>query len=183
MNDFQIISLDIEASNSDPSTGEILSLAMVDEHMTNTFYKEVFHEELFLSVEAMRINKLDLFGLRLDSLPEAEVEAQAIKWLRPFDNPKALGLNVGSFDLVYIKTHMPRLFNRFGYRVIDLNSLFGLMTTLSNSSFANYKADLLFKAANYVRETYKLEPHHALGDAYSNLYCLRAILAELSSNE
>jgi len=116
-----IISLDIETTGLDPNRHQILSIGACTLDGGIQFYREVIHEEVTLTMGAMRVNKLVPWEFQKgDSWHN--IQRDLIETFKIVDGDKLLGWNVGSFDRIFLKKIWEGLFP-FHYRSVDLNSI------------------------------------------------------------
>lgn len=179
MRDFDIISLDLETSGLDVHENTILSVGCVRLSDLTSFYADVRHKSLNVSPEAMRVNKIDITTVD-DAKRKAlsQVDLVLRDWLRsdPFYKEGKtytlipMGMNVGTFDMTFVRKYFPKSAALFGYRSIDLNTLAFVQASKTEMTFKEVK-----KAAKVIGMSYAhdhvpdLGPHHALWDAYSNI--------------
>ena len=193
--DFDIISLDIETSGTDPEKHALLSIGCVRLSDLESFYAEVIHKELLVSPESFRVHGLDIrnidgrdsTGGALPEIPNPgkrlsveQTDQELFNWLKSdkfYREGKKytlipMGMNVGSFDMQFVRKWLPKTFALFGYRSIDLNSLIFLDSVRSETDFYTLK-----KAAKALGRSYALakcpeeyrQAHNALYDAFSNV--------------
>lgn len=77
--------------------------------------------------QAMEVNKFTPERIRAGPMP-GQVDLEANVWLNVHlgegkRDLHAVGWNVGSFDLMFIREYLPLLGDRFSYRSVDLNSI------------------------------------------------------------
>lgn len=162
---------------------------IVDTH--NSFYVQLEWDDVIVDPKAMQVNKLNLayppgvYGMKFNhSLPAAYGISVFRKWLDKYAplRIRALGLNVGSFDLPMLKSIWNQGGNNkwpFKYQSIDLNTLFYLLSRLQNRSFDSIKKEISDIAWRNNELMKMYGEHHALGDAWFNIYaweeCLRRL--------
>lgn len=163
----------------------------------NSFYAQLEWDTVTVDPRALQINKLDIANppgrngpISNNSLPASEGIHCFFEWLNriqkgygmPVSQLHALGVNVGSFDLPMLRPIWNYGWNRdwpFHYRSIDLNSLFFALSNIQNKPFGDIKQDITKIAWDKVRNELAVPQgmHHALADAWSNVYvweeCLR----------
>lgn len=190
-NDFNLISLDIETSTSDYNTGTILSVAMVDFNTGKMIERNIRHSYVSLTPEAMRVNQIDV--LTLDSTERDYVnqaEQHLIWFVDKMTEPDAiilpnaihkkqpipLGMNVGTFDMLFVRKYMPDLAKKFGYRSCDLNALFFAEAVVLDKNFTKCKNEFYEKAMNFAAAIRPdLKKHNPLFDCYINCSLLAQI--------
>lgn len=185
-----IISLDLETTGVIPGKHVPISIGAVkmdtdlDRHVsTNSFYVQLEWDSLVVDPQAMRINRLDIanppgrYGaFDKKSLPADEGLDAFVQWLGNTDKIIALGKNVGSFDLPMLKSVWQCHRNRswpFSYRSIDLNTLFFALSELLNRQLDDVKNAITRRAwskVGYANNLHGLGKHHALGDAWWNVF-------------
>ncbi|KKL89330.1 hypothetical protein LCGC14_1915790 [marine sediment metagenome] len=179
MRDFDIISLDLETSGTDEEETTILSIGCVRLSDLQPFYADIRHKSLTVVPEAMRVNGIDI--TKVDGptrQPLSKVDEAVRAWLRSdefYQEGKTytlvpMGMNVGTFDMEFVREHLPKSAALFGYRSMDLNSMIFAEAVRTNVPFKHVK-----RAAKMIGTSYahahvpNLGPHHALWDAYSNI--------------
>jgi len=197
INDLPILALDLETGGLTPGEHTPLSIGAVwldgprlpiDE--TNSFYAQLEWPVYVTTPQAMATNKLDLInppgpsGAFIDrSYPSEEALIRFKQWLRDhIENPRdgmiyTLGFNVGSFDLPMLRSIWCGPWP-FHYRSIDLNSLLFILSRIQNKSFDVIKKEIVDIAWDNLKKQHPEfvnsigEPmeHHALADAWSNIY-------------
>ncbi len=137
----RLICLDIETSGLLPAENYLLlSIATKDYNTGEQFYAEVDFwctgdqvgaEGLLKKADpqAFEINQLQSpppeGNIRRFSL--WDIDKQLSHWLVPPEADKGLipmGLNVGGFDLAYMRLYLPKSAKLLGYQTLELNSLF-----------------------------------------------------------
>ena len=108
MIDFTPVSLDLETSSSDSEHGVILSIGMVNFFTGEAFYREIkYIEPIYISAEAMRVNKLDVLSLDQEPrIPLKECDDASFEFIKDLKWPKPMGMNVGTFDMRFIERYM-----------------------------------------------------------------------------
>ena len=178
MNSFDIISIDTETGGTEAGKHSLLSIGCVRLSDMSSFYAQIRQSDLLIHPEAMRVNDLDVKGMDDKSLDTmATVDIKLRDWLRtsPAYNGRAhsivpMGLNVGSFDMQFVKANLPKSAGILSYRSIDINTLVMADALMRNVSYNTVK-----RAAKEVGRSYALDKtqglgfHHALFDAWSNV--------------
>ena len=202
ISDIPIISLDLETGGLIPGKHTPLAIGAVvvpngdnlakndtykitDE---NSFYVQLEWDTMVIDPQAIRINKLDIINppgkdgpLGSRSMPTVDGLCVFHTWLMQLntDNVYVLGMNVGSFDLPMLRSIWQGAGSvvwPFHYRSIDLNSLFFALSKIQNKTFDAVKHEIT-QIAWTRNGSFAQMKHHALADAWSNVYiweeCLR----------
>ena len=175
--DFTPISLDIETSTDNIETGTILSIGLV--HFFNGESREynIKHEVLTVKPESMRVNQINVLDLdHADRVSMAYVDSSVSAWLVGMNYPKPFGMNVGTFDMLFVRKFLPEVTSDFGYRSIDLNALIFAEALKHNTDYRSVKEKLKSSAYLAVKNRFGGKEHDALFDAYMNCYVLAQIL-------
>jgi DNA polymerase III epsilon subunit-like protein len=182
-----IISLDIETTGLDADKHNVISIGAVNPTDGYEFYREIYYEDLYVSAKTQAFLKIDFSKIEKSQKSEPYIVICDFNtWLINQYNYKpitAMGLNVGSFDLQFIKklsqsTGSPRTMELFDYRSLDLNSVMIYMLEnqyrFSKLSFTDFKNEKTKQATELLKtnrpKTYELGIHHALFDAWFNVY-------------
>ncbi len=186
MRDFDIISLDIETSGLDENVHSLLSIGSVRRSDMKSFYVEVRHDLLTVTPQAMQVNGMDIAKINDSTRSSlAEVDLLFCEFLKSSKFYRAhqkytiipVGMNVGSFDMQFIKKYLPVSASLFGYRSIDLNALVFEEAIRTDSSFSQIKETAKVIGTSYAHaHVPELGPHHALWDAYSNIGVLEYLV-------
>lgn len=183
--DFTPVSLDIETSTDDIETGVILSIGLVDFFSGEAKSFDIRHKIFTIKPESMRVNQINVLEVDSDSrLSLASTDAFLSDWLvkRSIFHvsraayPKPFGMNVGTFDMLFVKKHLPMTFSVFGYRSIDLNALIFVESMKHNEDYLTVKNSLKDSALLAVKNSFGGVEHEALFDAYTNCYVLAQIV-------
>lgn len=159
----------------------------------NSFYVQLEWDTITIDPKALLVNELDIInppgpdgGICDRSLPVDQGLVQFFDWLfkHTFKPIYALGMNVGSFDLAMLRPIWKGRWP-FHYRSIDLNGLFFAVAQVQNKSFDIVKREITDIAWSKLKRQHTILTdslgvplvHHALTDAWSNIYiweeCLR----------
>lgn len=135
--------LDLETTGLDETKGEILEfgcslsyLAQPDMPIAEPFSTVVCPADLNAAVKAMDPFVVDMHtrsgllaelrlgnaGVPIEVLEEALLDMFPERKMRD-QMPMLAGLNVGNFDLRWIKRHLPRFAKRLHYRVLDMRTV------------------------------------------------------------
>ena len=184
------LGLDLETSSTEQHNGVILSIGLYDPSGTNWggrhFYTEIrYTQPIPICAEAMRVNKLKTTLLDNPNLPTLEeAEEKVLWWIRKnHSKPYSyipVGFNVGSFDMAFIKVHMPRLHALFGYRSVDLNSLLIAEAVNRKSHLIELKKWYKKKAESSALRICQDGPHNALFDAAQAIFILQQYTQNLT---
>ncbi len=176
--DFDIISLDTETSSLDPEKGALLSLAMINFATGESISMDFCYSSLVVTPGAMRINQIDILELDSpDRTPLLEADEELFYWVKErCHSPVPMGLNIGSFDLIWIRKFLPQLGSYLGYRCLDLNSLLFAKALEEGKPLAAIKKFVFDAARMKAQEGYPdFRQHDALSDTYFNCMVLEAI--------
>ncbi|KKN98832.1 hypothetical protein LCGC14_0140730 [marine sediment metagenome] len=209
--DNPIISLDLETGGLEPGKHSVLSIGAVvvpnpgnfeDKNITydvteeNSFYVQLEWPTVVVDPRAMQIHKLNIVsppGYGGDMLSMSQDGTEGLKrfgkWisrlvLHTNQLVYALGVNVGSFDLKMLRSpwnDLNGLFWPFHYRSIDLNSLFFALASRRNMSFSDVKKEITETAWKRSGFSTDME-HHALADAWSNVYVWEECLKQFGGD-
>lgn len=175
--------LDIETSGTDPAKHSILSIGIViavngvEEY--TSFYEEIKYDELLISPDAIEVNNIE-FKSQKDRFPLEKADNKAYDFVKKYysknNKAVAIGLNIGEFDLLFIKKNMPRLSSLIEKSSVNLNSLICFLADLNLTDFVELKENLSQKAAFSVEALgLGLKKHHALYDALFHMYLYKEI--------
>lgn len=177
--DFDIISLDIETSSSDVETGTILSIGCVRLSDLEPFYADVRHNRVTVTPEALRANSIDVCTLDNKSRESlSTADQRLLNWLKSSgfyrDGKKyciiAMGMNVGTFDMPFVRKYLPQSASLFGNRSLDLNALLFADALIRDVEFYDVKRAAKSIGTSFAHDRVPdLKPHHALYDAFSNI--------------
>jgi len=178
--DFDLISLDLETSGSESTEHTILSIGCVRLSDLESFYADVRHESLMVTPKAMQVNEIDITQVANQEGRStlSQVDKKFREWLRsdPFYkegkhyNLIPMGMNVGTFDMEFVRPYLPKSADLFGYRSLDLNALIFVDAVMRGCKFETVKNAAKMIGTSYAHEHVpELKPHHALYDAYSNI--------------
>ena len=127
-----IVGLDIETTGLDPDKHQILSIGActIGENgdPKDIFYRKIEHNDYLISPQAMRVNGIDIrlwFGKDMVTTI-SNFSEWLISQYGSTEPIHALGYNVGSFDVQFLKRQYRDLYP-FHYRSIDLNSCLMLL--------------------------------------------------------
>ncbi len=199
-----IVSLDLETTGLEVGVHKPISIGAVNLSTRQYFYCQLEWDNITISPEAMRINKIDIINppginsctqIYNRSLPANRVLHLFIDtftdWIRRHNNSKiiALGVNVGSFDLKMLKSIWPDGKSwPFHYRSIDLNSLMFVIAETHDRDFDEVKKQVTETAWDKFKENKpylakEIGEHHALADAWWNIYALQECTKILKLNK
>ena len=177
--DFDIISLDLETSGTDENETTILSIGCVRFSDNKSFYADVRHKSLNVTPEAMRVNGIEITTVDDPKrIPMGGVDIDFRAWLRSDQFYKEgktytlipMGMNVGTFDMKFVRKYLPKSAALFGYRSMDLNAMIFAEATRTDVPFRQVKRAAKVLGTSYAHDHVPdLGPHHALWDAYSNI--------------
>lgn len=177
MSNFLFVGLDGEMSGTELQDGaRLIQIGLAVS--AGTFASYVNPGTLSWSEEAEEVHKIPQSSL-LD-FPDAEVvDLNCYEFLvsqgadtKRRNNTIAVGWNVGSFDMPFVRTSLPKTNSLFSRRTVDLNALcFALDGKEDNGveiSFETWKK----RSKEYAIEAIGFENAHDAGwDALMSLYC------------
>lgn len=163
-----LLFLDIETTGLSSRLDTILSLGMISVSPTgecHEFYKEidVDFSKFKLSDKARELN-LELLNNSLRKYPLSVAEREAVDFLRKHNREKfklPIGYNISSFDMGFIKEHMPILYTVLGYRSMCINALISFYALKTNENFWEVKSEL---KKVIEKQTGVVVTHNALED-------------------
>lgn len=180
----RIVSIDIETTGLDPNVHSMLSMGAVDLESQSQFYMAIDVKNFTVSKEAFNMNKKLLCSdsnlYDGDKVGETESYWKLMSWVCSLDLPDdtrivPLGHNVGSFDMLFVKKWMKANGGNidFGYRCIDINSIYFFLSRLTGNSFVEVRDRISQDAEAWLKtfkpDVFKLGRHHALYDAWFNI--------------
>lgn len=166
---FLFLGLDIETTGSLQERAELIQIGLYvdDDHK---YVSDVGHKgKFYWEPKAFEINKFTFE--RIWAGPPAftvdkELEEFIFQLKRDFDceskNIIPVGLNVGSFDMQFVRRTFPLFRSLLGYHTVDLNALM-IYQMVNRTNFDLYKTGLKAKCTPLVKS--KGEEHDALFDA------------------
>jgi oligoribonuclease (3'-5' exoribonuclease) len=168
--------LDLETSGVDPDKHSILSIGIVvslnglDDYQS--FYREIKYDELVIMPRSISINKFN-FTDQTGRIPLFEADEEAEIFVRKYFHDSIVmpvGLNVGEFDMQFIRKQMPKLAERLSHRTVNLNGLIYILAEKHSRHFDELKKELSDKAHETVQKLgLGVDPHNALYDSVFNL--------------
>lgn len=192
ISDLPIVSIDLETAGLTPgkhvplSIGAVIPRACDDTYEVtedNSFYVQLEWESVFVDPIALKVNGLDIVNppgpegtFTHRSLPALEGLKLFHEWLYSRFGATAnddalihaLGMNVGTFDLAMFRPVWQGKWP-FNRRSIDLNTLFFALSNIENRPFDAIKTEITDLA--WERNKFYVDmKHHALADAWSNVY-------------
>lgn len=122
----RFLGLDVETTGTDARRHGLVQVGAYSEEENLLFVSDVNPGYVDADPEAMKIHGLSFE--RIQSAPSTrEVDERLARWLKErCPNPArlhAVGFNVASFDLVFLRKFLPRSWSRLSYRTLDLNAL------------------------------------------------------------
>lgn len=208
-----VIALDLETTGLDVGKHVPISIGavkvnrdrtIIDEN--NSFYVQLEWDSLIVDPKALDVNKVDIVnppgkdGPFYDrSMPVTQGIHLFQRWLGESDSSPtfAMGKNVGSFDLPMLKSIWGIPVNGvpfvrewpFHYRSMDLNTLFMTISEITNYPFDEVKERITnqawAKTHHLFENTFERQasPHHALSDAWWNVFAWEAGIESLENRE
>jgi DNA polymerase III epsilon subunit-like protein len=184
---YLFIGLDIESSGTNLNQGARViqvGYAYNEDGAYWTGESGVNPLEFAWSAEAQAVHNITLE--EVNTFPEAtEVDKKFSSEFIDFRNQEvtliAVGFNVGSFDLPFIRESLPIFSKNFSHRVVDLNSLIFALAKSSGSSsnFESIKSELKNKAEKIIATI--LPDKHAHSAGYDALEAI--IIFELITSK
>ena len=122
--------LDLETTGLDPERNGVIQVGLVLD-LSTYFESEVYPFGAEFDYEASQVNGvfsrefLKSGGVDLTNHP-INIDFQMREWLEQFGEKGefcAVGWNVGSFDMQFVKKNFPNTYKMFGYRNLDLTAL------------------------------------------------------------
>jgi DNA polymerase III epsilon subunit-like protein len=205
ISDVPIISLDLETSGLIPGKHVPLSIGAVvlpddscdgtyEVNDKNSFYTQLEWNTVVVDRHALRINKLDIVNPPGETgcIDNCSISALAglmcfSDWVIKYGGTSpvfAFGMNVGSFDLPMLRSvwQLTETTWPFHYLSIDLNGLFFALSNIQNRPFDTIKQKITQIA--WDRNTaFVGMKHHALANAWSNIYVWEECLKQFSDYE
>ena len=179
-----IISLDIETTGLDPQKHNVISIGAVSLWNDEEFYREIYYKDLCVSADTQAFLKIDFDKIKDVQRSEPHIaicdfNTWLLRQIPPGEKLIAMGLNVGSFDLQFIKklsqsVESPGTIELFAYRSLDLNSVMMYQSHFTKLSFMDFKKEKTAQAVERLKinqpKLYEYGIHHALFDAWFNVY-------------
>jgi DNA polymerase III epsilon subunit-like protein len=177
------IGLDGEMSSADIHTGGKLiqiGMAKVQDGKMTSIASMLNPCSMEWSEEAEAVHEftqdyVEKFGLD-PSLVDQDLADWVGKGLERRDTI-AVGFNVGSFDMPFVKQQLPILFSKFSRRTVDLNALIFALSD-SDKQFQKIKANAKSYAEQQMDNMFngfKNRQHDAEYDSVMALYCFEYI--------
>ena len=153
----------------------------------HTYTSDIGYDTWNSQPQAMEVNKFTPERIRAG--PRADkVDEAACAWLDANVGPgkrnlHAVGWNVGAFDLPFVTEYLPKTFNRFSYRSVDLNSiLFSMADTDNDYKRLKHKAKSGAEA-ELRNQGIIPEWHSAVYDAAAALVAFKLLREEILPEE
>ncbi len=197
----RLISLDVETAGLIPGKHHVLSIGAVDLKTKEDFYVQLLWDEILVCPKAMQVNQIDLCNKETRepkwemALSPRDAMVYFYHWLCNLDcnlyETRALGQNVGSFDLPMLKATWALVYPEteppFSYRSVDLNTVvsfgcekgaFGdgaqpsdVKKGIEDEGWDQFRQTYLY---TQMKKHYGSNPfflkHHALCDAWWNVH-------------
>lgn len=184
------VGLDIETTGLDPRRHSLCQVgaAIAPDDYYGSDAQPDFHTPL-VDPKALEVNGFTHERLQ-DAPVYSDVDVELVSWLHEAaedlcrdGKPEfvAVGWNVGSFDMAFIREALPMTHRMFSYRVVDLSSLAFLYGAAAAFRLDNHEQDHFYKeyrkrvkrAANEDQDKYSLnefyygprKEHDAVSDA------------------
>jgi len=170
----KIFSVDTETGGFNPEKDAILSIALIDIDTKASFTYLTYNETLSISLDALKVNKIDISQHKKQALSELDVvkgmirvfEANTISGQKPM----LFGQNI-NFDIGFLKELFKRtghnLYKYIHYKHLDLQSINWFL------QYSGVVETLPFKLEKLI-EKFKIpvKAHTADGDAFANIVVL-----------
>ena len=144
--------------------------------------------DMVWSKEAEEVHKISLEQIKNAELDASQVDDFLYDWLIKNEvNPEksynnvAVGWNVASFDMPYIKKYLPKTFKLFSYNTVDLNAVCVALSGKKRLSTKEWKSAAKTYARTICPEREGYGEHNAERDSVMSLGCfnfLRKGIAE-----
>lgn len=182
------IGLDGEMSSADISTGGKLiqiGMAKVVNGQMQSIGIMLNPGKMDWSSEAESVHQFTRSFVESNGLMPGLVDQDLADWADTGAGRRdtiAVGFNVGSFDMPFVKQSLPILFSKFSRRTVDLNALIFLMSD-SDKEFQRIKGNAKLYAEKQMEQMFdgfKNRQHDAEYDSVMALYCfeyLRSLIA------
>ena len=131
--EYQLIQIGLATMDAEPLTKYHSGLVFKPETL-RTFTSDIGYDEWNSQPQAMEVNKFTSERIKAGP-PQETVDRDASIFLderfgEGVRDLHAVGWNVGSFDMPFVREYLPWIADRFSYRSVDLNSiLFSVVDT------------------------------------------------------
>lgn len=124
--EYQLIQIGLATMEMQPPS-PYHTLGVFAPETLKTYVSDIGFDKWNSQPRAMEVNKFTPERIRAGPRPSA-VDAAACVWLdgrvgAGRRDLHAVGWNVGSFDMPFVREYLPNLGDRFSYRSVDLNSI------------------------------------------------------------
>jgi DNA polymerase III epsilon subunit-like protein len=178
------IGLDVETTGTDPKLHRIIQLGLALPGKDAIAW-DVWQDKATVTraePEAMAVNNFTPERIA-GGLSAANVDRMAVEYIGNVEGRiyNAVGWNVASFDLQFIKNEFPELNRRLHYRTIDLNALVFALSIVTADPYNSIKR----RAQDYALERLNaagvvVQWHDAGYDAVASLFALQYLLSRMS---
>jgi hypothetical protein len=151
------------------------------------FVSDIGHDKWNSQPQAMEVNKFTSERIRAGPNRE-QVDDGANWWLDEYlgagkRDLHAVGWNVGSFDMPFVREYLPKLGDRFSYRSVDLNSILYSMADTENE-YKELKGKAKARAESALRALGIAPAWHDAGyDAANALMAFKYLREEILLEE
>lgn len=169
-----LVSLDIETT-SDDTRGSVASIAVVRPETQEEFYRLIdLSEGFFGKPAAFVVNGLMMSDFcRPQAVDRGKVDAELFRFI-PRDS-FAMGRGLSYFDMGFVRKDFPMAAARFQRRLFDLwGFIFGIAEVMGvdPSAICTEAMKYAAKKLKNFRDLPGWGPHHALYDAWENVFVL-----------
>lgn len=160
------IAMDFETTGLDPDRHGPISVGFSNN--SNDIYATMHpgsQGRFAIDAKALEVNRFTMEEItphRSATIVDLELYEMLKPGYEEYGKFEAVGLNVGNFDMQFLRKFLPNTYSLFGHRPVDLNSVF-----LAQWGLADWKAcrDIFTERAMNKLQVTEDELHHALIDA------------------
>lgn len=168
----KIAGLDLETTGIDPTAGHrIIQIGIAFPDKTVTGYDILPEGDINISAEALGVNHFTLERIGR-ATKQSHVDAVLADELKSRGytpgSIHAIGWNVGSFDLNFVRMELPKIAGYFSHRCIDLTGIAMLKAVIDGGNYRDLKEQYHSLAAQALSEEHP-QWHDAVWDARAAL--------------